>query len=46
MFEKHRKQIKATGKKTQDALNDFSEKYLKGWKEGVELFWSEVKDKL
>ncbi len=46
MFGKYKRQIAATGKKAQDAVNDFSEKYLKGWKEGVELFWNEVKDKL
>ena len=46
MFEKYKKQITATGKKAQDAVGDFSEKYLKGWKEGVDLFWNEVKDKL
>lgn len=46
MFEKYKKRIAVTGKKAQDALNGFSEKYLKGWKEGVELFWNEVKDKL
>lgn len=46
MFEKYRKRMTATGKKAQDCLNGFSEKYLKGWKEGVDLFWNEVKDKL
>lgn len=46
MFKKYKKQITASGKKAQDAVNDFSDKYLKGWKEGVELFWNEVKDKL
>ncbi|KQC08949.1 MAG: hypothetical protein APR62_03705 [Smithella sp. SDB] len=46
MFEKYKKRIMATGKKAQHRLSDFSEKYLKGWKEGVELFWNEVKDKL
>lgn len=46
MFKKYKKQITASGKKAQDTVNDFSEKYLKGWKEGVELFWKEVKDKL
>ncbi|MCE5210529.1 MAG: hypothetical protein LLG40_03130 [Deltaproteobacteria bacterium] len=46
MFEKYKEQMTATGKKAQDFLNVFSEKYLKGWKEGVELFWNEVKDKL
>jgi len=46
MFEKYKKQVTARGKKAHDALNDFSEKYLHGWKEGVELFWNEVKDKI
>lgn len=46
MFAKYKKQLMVSGQKTQDALGDFSEKYVKGWKEGVELFWNEVKDKL
>jgi len=46
MFSKYKKRMMASGKKAQDCLNGFSEKYLKGWKEGVELFWNEVKDKL
>lgn len=45
-FEKYKKRITATGQKAQDWLNIFSDKYLKGWKEGVELFWGEVKDKI
>ncbi len=45
-FEKYRKRITTTGQKAQDWLNVFSERYIKGWKEGVELFWGEVKDKL
>ncbi len=46
MFEKYKKRIAAAGKKAQDCLNDFSGKYINGWKEGVELFWKEVKDKI
>lgn len=46
MFKHCKKRITASGKKAQDCFNGFSEKYLKGWKEGVELFWNEVKDKL
>jgi len=46
MFEKYKKRISASGQKAQDWFSIFSEKYLSGWKEGVELFWSEVKDKL
>jgi len=46
MFEKYKKRIAATGQKAQDWIAVFSEKYLRGWKEGVELFWGEVKDKL
>jgi hypothetical protein len=46
MFEKYRRRIAATGQKAQDWISDFSDRYLKGWKEGVELFWEEVKDKL
>jgi len=46
MFAKYKKRITASGQKAQDAFIEFSEKYLKGWKEGVELFWKEVKDKI
>lgn len=46
MFKRYQKRIMASGKKAQDCLNGFSDKYLRGWKEGVELFWNEVKDKL
>ena len=46
MFEKYKTQLATTGKKAQDAVNGFAEKYLRGWKEGVELFWHEVKNKL
>ncbi|HNQ64512.1 MAG TPA: hypothetical protein PK004_07495 [Smithella sp.] len=46
IFKKYKAQVAATGKKAQEAWSDFSEKYLKGWREGVELFWHEVKDKL
>ena len=45
-FEEYKRQLMSTGQKAQDMLNVFSERYVKGWKEGVELFWSEVKDKL
>jgi len=45
-FEEYRKRLMATGQKAQDRLTVFSEKYIKGWKEGVELFWKEVKDKI
>jgi len=46
MFEKYKKRIMASGKKAQDVLIDFSEKYLRGWKESVDLFWKEIQDKL
>ena len=46
MFEEYKSRLAVTGQKAQDWLNVFSEKYIKGWKEGVELFWVEVKDKL
>lgn len=46
MLEKHMSCLMTTGKKAQYQLSDFSERYLKGWKEGVELFWNEVKDKI
>lgn len=45
-FENYKKQILASGKKAQDVLIGFTEKYVKGWQEGVELFWREVEDKL
>jgi hypothetical protein len=46
MFETYKKRLTATGQKAQDYLSCFSERYVRGWKEGVELFWNEVKDKL
>lgn len=45
-FDEYKIRIAATGQKAQDWLNVFSDKYIKGWKEGVEVFWGEVKDKL
>ncbi|HQL00820.1 MAG TPA: hypothetical protein PK090_08605 [Smithellaceae bacterium] len=46
MFKKYKKRITASGRDAQERFSIFSEKYIKGWKEGVELFWREVKDKL
>jgi hypothetical protein len=46
MFDKYKEWLSTTGKKAQDRINELSGKYLKGWKEGVELFWNEVKDKI
>ncbi len=46
MFTQYKDKLFATGKMAQNRLSSLSEKYLKGWKEGVELFWNEVKDKL
>lgn len=45
-LEMYRKKMKLTEKIAQEYLAVFSEKYLKGWKEGVEVFWSEVKDRI
>lgn len=46
MMRKYKKQIATTGQKAQDCLNSFAEKYATGWKEGVELFWNEIKDRI
>lgn len=46
MFESYRQRIAVSGRMAQDLWHCFSEKYIRGWKEGVELFWNEVKDKL
>jgi predicted CopG family antitoxin len=45
-FAEYKKRLTSTGQKAHDWLNVFSDKYIKGWKEGVESFWDEVKDKL
>ena len=45
-FEEYKKRLTATGQTAQDWLNVFSERYVRGWKESVESFWEEVKDKL
>lgn len=46
MLATYKNRFFATGKMAHNCISDFSEKYLSGWKEGVELFWNEVKDKL
>lgn len=46
VFNHYRERLAATGRQAQSRLNEMSKKYLDGWKEGVELFWNEVKDKL
>lgn len=35
-----------TGRMAQKRFEEFTDKYLSGWKEGVETFWDEVKDKM
>lgn len=45
-LKKYTKRLAATGRQAQNRLNELSRNYLDGWKEGVELFWNEVKDKL
>lgn len=42
----YKERLASTGRQAQTRLNELSKKYLDGWKEGVELFWDEVKDKL
>lgn len=46
VFRKYRERLAATGRQAQNRLNELTCKYLDGWKEGVELFWNQVKDKL
>lgn len=46
ILKKYRNWITETGRQAQSRLNEISLKYLDGWKEGVEIFWNEVKDKL
>lgn len=46
VLEIYREKLASTGKITQDFFRGFSQKYLKGWKEGVEMFWDEVKDRI
>jgi hypothetical protein len=46
VLQKYKDWITATGRQAQSRLNELSLKYIDGWKEGVELFWNEVKDKL
>lgn len=45
-FERYKKVVTAKGILAQNRFNDFTRKYVEGWKEGVEYFWSEVKDKI
>lgn len=44
--EKYRLMLSETGRAAQSHFNEFTSKYVAGWKEGVETFWNEVKDKL
>jgi post-segregation antitoxin (ccd killing protein) len=46
IFTRYRKRLALTGRMAQQMFGDFAKKYVDGWKEGVELFWNEVKDKL
>jgi hypothetical protein len=45
-FEQYKKRLTSTGQNAQEWLNLFSDRYIRGWKESVESFWEEVKDKL
>lgn len=45
-FNKYKKMITFTGKTAQNRFNEFTSSFVYGWKEGVETFWNEVKDKL
>ncbi|WP_459923563.1 hypothetical protein [Desulfatiferula olefinivorans] len=46
MLTAYSRKLSVTGRQAQKRLNELSRQYLDGWKEGVELFWNEVKDKL
>lgn len=45
-FEEYKKRLTSTGHNAQEWLNLFSDRYVRGWKESVESFWEEVKDKI
>lgn len=45
-LERYKKILTVSGKVAQNRFNEFNTKYVDGWKEGVEIFWNEVKDKL
>lgn len=45
-FSKYKRKVTSTGRMAQSRFNEFTESFVDGWKEGVETFWNEVKDKL
>ncbi len=45
-IERYKKKITTSGHSAQARFNELTQKYIEGWKEGVEHFWNEVKDKL
>lgn len=46
VLERYKKMVAVSGQIAQSRFNEFTTKYVDGWKEGVESFWNEVKDRL
>lgn len=46
VMDRYKKLLSSSGQQAQNRFNEFTAKYIDGWKEGVESFWNEVKDKL
>lgn len=46
VLDRYKKMLVVSGKIAQHRYNEFNTNYVDGWKEGVEFFWNEVKDKL
>ncbi len=46
VLKKQSDRFSITGRIAQKRFEEFIDKYLSGWKEGVETFWDEVKDKM
>lgn len=46
VLKKHSERFATTGRMAQKRIQEFTATYLSGWKEGVESFWNEVKDKV
>ena len=44
MLKKHSETFSITGRTAQKKFQRFIDTFLSGWKEGVEMFWNEVKD--
>lgn len=46
VLKKQSHRFATTGRMAQKRIQGFTDTYLSGWKEGVESFWEEVKDKV